>query len=147
MLSPSMGFEQQRIFLQEGVDLSRVIIGHPGDTTDLNYLERLIDNGSYIGMDRFGLDVRLPFDARVATVAALCERGHADLMVLSHDFASYHDGMTEGKRERLSRAAAVIPISSMTSYPPLHERGVTDDQLNQMLISNPREIFDSQNSY
>src|SRR4029077_19124371 len=47
------GLEQQRICAEEGVDLSRVVIGHSGDTTDLDYLEELIGNGSYIGMDRF----------------------------------------------------------------------------------------------
>jgi predicted metal-dependent phosphotriesterase family hydrolase len=40
------GLDQQRIFEDEGVDLGRVIIGHSGDSTDLGYLERLIDNGS-----------------------------------------------------------------------------------------------------
>ena len=55
------GLEQQRIFTEEGVDLSRVVIGHCGDTTDIGYLEELIGNGSYIGMDRFGLDI-VPVD-------------------------------------------------------------------------------------
>jgi len=36
------GLEQQRIFEEEGVDLSRVIIGHSGDSTDIGYLEELI---------------------------------------------------------------------------------------------------------
>ena len=58
------GLEQQRIFTEEGVDLSRVVIGHSGDTTDIAYLEDLIANGSYIGMDRFGIDVILPFEER-----------------------------------------------------------------------------------
>ena len=40
------GLEQQRIFEEEGVDLSRVIIGHCGDTTDFGYLERLMEKGS-----------------------------------------------------------------------------------------------------
>ncbi|HEX2286247.1 MAG TPA: phosphotriesterase-related protein, partial [Mycobacterium sp.] len=72
------GLEQQRIFAEEGVDLSRVVIGHSGDTTDLDYLEELVGNGSYIGMDRFGVDVFLSFEDRVDTVARMCERGHAD---------------------------------------------------------------------
>src|SRR5579871_2382725 len=76
------GLEQQRIFREEGVDLSRVVIGHSGDTTDLDYLEELIANGSYLGMDRFGIDTILPFEDRVETVAKLCARGHADKMVL-----------------------------------------------------------------
>src|SRR5215467_553844 len=56
-----VGLDQQRIFREEGVDLSRVDIGHSGDTTDLDYLEKLIAAGSYIGMDRFGIDTILPF--------------------------------------------------------------------------------------
>ena len=39
------GLEQQRIFAEEGVDLSRVVIGHSGDTTDIAYLEELIARG------------------------------------------------------------------------------------------------------
>ena len=62
------GLEQQRIFTEEGVDLTRVVIGHSGDTDDLDYLQALLDNGSYLGMDRFGLDSRLSFDRRVKTI-------------------------------------------------------------------------------
>lgn len=60
----------------------------------LGYLEELIANGPYIGMDRFGVDVYLPFEDRVATVATMCERGHADHMVLSHDTWCYFDELT-----------------------------------------------------
>src|ERR1700754_832802 len=45
------GLEQQRIFEEEGVDLARVVIGHSGDTTDIDYLEKLVAQGSYTGMD------------------------------------------------------------------------------------------------
>ena len=89
------GLEQQRIFTEEGVDLSRVVIGHCGDTTDIGYLEELIDNGSYIGMDRFGLDSFLSTEERVNTVATMCERGHADKMVLSHDASCFIDWLPE----------------------------------------------------
>ena len=89
------GLEQQRIFEEEGVDLSRVIIGHSGDSTDVGYLEELIAGGSYLGMDRFGIDVILPFEERVNIVAQMCERGHADKMVLSHDANCYFDALPE----------------------------------------------------
>jgi phosphotriesterase-related protein len=65
------GLEQQRIFEEEGVDLSRVVIGHSGDSTDIGYLEELIAGGSYLGMDRFGIDVILPFEERVNIVAQM----------------------------------------------------------------------------
>jgi phosphotriesterase-related protein len=72
-----------------------VIIGHSGDSTDIDYLEELIANGSMLGMDRFGVDTILPFEDRVETVARLCERGHAGRMVLSHDAACFNDWLPE----------------------------------------------------
>ena len=73
------------MFREEGVDLSRVVIGHCGDTTDLDYLDELMEAGSYIGMDRFGLDYFLPTPERIDTVVELARRGYAEKMVLSHD--------------------------------------------------------------
>ena len=90
-----VGLDQQRIFAEEGVDLSRVVIGHSGDTTDLDYLEELIADGSYLGMDRFGIDSILSFEDRVNTVAEMCRRGHADKMVLSHDAACFNHWLPE----------------------------------------------------
>jgi len=40
--------------------------GTAGDSEDIDYLTKLLERGSYIGMDRFGLDVYLPTDKRVA---------------------------------------------------------------------------------
>src|SRR5215475_10689195 len=141
-----VGLDQQRIFHDEGVDLSRVIIGHSGDTTDLNYLEELIANGSYIGMDRFGIDTILSFEDRVNTVAEMCKRGHAGRMVLSHDASCYFDALPE----------ETLPVALPNWHylhihndviPALKERGVTDEQLTTMLVDNPRKIFETQGGY
>ena len=85
--------DQQRVFAEEDVDLSRVVVGHSGDSTDLDYLRELMDRGSTIGMDRFGLygNGFPTFDERVDTVARLCELGYADRMVLSHDTLCHSD--------------------------------------------------------
>jgi len=85
------GLDQQRIFNEEGVDLSRVVIGHCGDTNDLDYLQQLLDAGSILGMDRFGIDGYLTTDQRVRVVAQLCEMGYAQQLVLSHDASCYID--------------------------------------------------------
>ena len=139
------GLEQQRVFEQEGVDLSRVVIGHSGDTTDIEYLEELIANGSYIGMDRFGIDVLLPFEDRVATVARLCERGHAEKMVLSQDAACFNDWLPENVDQILPRWNFLHIHNDV--IPALKERGVTNEQINTMLVDNPRKIFERQGSY
>jgi phosphotriesterase-related protein len=135
------GLEQQRIFESEGVDLTRVVVGHSGDTTDLDYLEELMANGSFIGMDRFGIDVLLPFEDRVNTVAALCERGHADQMVLSHDASCFIDWLP---REQLPVIMPNWHYLHITRdvVPALKERGVSDEQIDTMLVDNPRKIFE-----
>jgi phosphotriesterase-related protein len=140
------GLEQQAIFAEEGVDLTRVVIGHCGDTTDIGYLEELIAGGSYLGMDRFGVDAFLGFEDRVNTVATMCERGHADKMVLSHDASCYFDALPE----------ETLPIALPNWHylhihndviPALKQRGVTDEQLATMLVDNPRTIFSKQGGY
>jgi phosphotriesterase-related protein len=140
------GLEQQRIFADEGVDLSRVIIGHCGDSTDIDYLEELIANGSYIGMDRFGMDLILPFEDRVNTVARMCERGHADKMVLSHDAKCYFDALPEELLPTVAPNWHYLHIHSDV-LPALRARGVTDEQITTMLVDNPRRIFEHQGGY
>lgn len=140
------GLEQQRIFAEEGVDLSRVVIGHSGDTTDIGYLEELIGNGSYIGMDRFGLDTFLDTEQRVNTVATMCERGHANKMVLSHDASCYLDWLPDGLVPVAMPNWHYLHISDDV-LPALRERGVTDEQIHTMLVDNPRKIFAVQGGY
>jgi phosphotriesterase-related protein len=140
------GLEQQRIFADEGVDLSRVIIGHCGDSTDIDYLEELIANGSYIGMDRFGIDLVLSFEDRVNTVARMCERGHADKMVLSHDAKCYFDALPDELLPAVAPNWHYLHIHTDV-LPALRARGVTDEQITTMLVDNPRRIFDHQGQY
>ena len=140
------GLDQQRVFREEGVDLARVIIGHSGDTTDIDYLEELIAEGSYIGMDRFGIDVLLPFEDRVKTVARLCERGHAERMVLSHDAACFNDWLPEAALPVVTPNWHYLHIHNDV-IPALKRHGVTDEQIYAMLVDNPRRIFERQGSY
>jgi phosphotriesterase-related protein len=134
------GRDQQRIFAEEGVDLSRVVVGHCGDSVDLDYLKELMDNGSTIGMDRFGLDLLLPFEDRVVTVATLCEQGYADRMVLAHDAACFIDWFDEELKPVLAPNWHYNHISDDV-LPSLRDHGVTDDQIDQMLEATPRRIL------
>lgn len=141
------GLVQQKVFADEGVDLSRVVIGHCGDTTDLDYLMAIMDRGSVIGCDRFGLyrDGLATLSERLDTIQALCERGYADRIVLSHDAHCHSDWVGPDVRERLPDwNYAHIP---QVVLPGLRERGVTDSQISQMLSVTPRRIFEAQGAY
>ena len=140
------GLEQQRIFDEEGVDLTRVVIGHSGDSEDIGYLEELLKRGSYIGMDRFGIDVYLTTEKRVATIAKLCELGHADRMVLSHDASCYIDWYPQ---EALRAAVPNWHYAHISRdvVPALRAAGVTEEQVRLMTVDNPRRIFERQGAY
>ena len=140
------GLDQQRVFQDEGVDLGRVVIGHSGDSEDLDYLEALIKAGSSIGMDRFGVDVYLTTEKRVATIAKLCELGHADRMVLSHD-ASCHIDWFPADVLKASVPNWHFRHISDDVLPALKGAGVSDDQISLMTVENPRRIFERQGTY
>ena len=140
------GLDQQRIFTQEGVDLNRVVIGHSGDSTDVDYLEELIAAGSYLGMDRFGLDNILGFEDRVNIVARMCERGHADRMVLAHDASCYIDWLPEAALPVVLPNWHYLHIHNDV-LPALRKRGVTEEHITTMLVDNPRAIFTHGGAY
>jgi phosphotriesterase-related protein len=136
-----VGETQQAIFAQEGVDLRRVIIGHSGDSDDLKYLRGLMERGSTIGMDRFGLDNFLPTDKRVEVLARLCAEGYAPKMVLSHDANCWTDMLSEEDKRRTRPRWNYNHISD-DILPALRKAGVTEEQIDQMLVRNPRAIFE-----
>jgi phosphotriesterase-related protein len=119
-----------------------VVIGHCGDTDDLDYLGELLDAGSILGMDRFGIDGLLSTEKRIATVAELCRRGRADQLVLSHDASCYIDWI-QGE----------VPMGALPDWHYLHisrdvipallRDGVTETQIDTMLVDNPRRYFET----
>ncbi|MBI5283734.1 MAG: phosphotriesterase [Chloroflexi bacterium] len=140
------GLNQQRIFIEEGVDLRRVVIGHSGDSEDVGYLEKLIGAGSYIGMDRFGIDSFLPTDKRVATIVKLCERGHAGSIVLAHDASCYIDWFEQAMLQAAMPRWHYLHIPDDV-VPALRAAGVGEEQVRQMTTGNPRRIFEAQGAY
>lgn len=130
------GLQQQDLLEEEGVDLSRVVIGHSGDTDDLDYLRALADRGSYLGMDRYGLSYILETERRNATVAALCRDGYTDRLHLSHDHAATIDWVEEDPEELLPDWNYTYLFE--TVLPDLRERGVDEDTIRTMIRANPR---------
>jgi phosphotriesterase-related protein len=134
------GLDQQRIFAEHGVDLGQVVIGHCNETTDLDYLQQIIDAGSYVGWDRCGQIMDVPLDLQLDTLAELCYRGNASRVMLSHDKASFMDYWTNPEVDQ------VMPDWQYTYVhhgvlPGLRDRGVPDEELEQMLVRNPRDFF------
>ena len=133
------GLEQQRVFAEEGVDLGRVVIGHSGGTLDADYHEALLANGSYLGFDHFGLTT-FTLAERVESVRALCERGHAGRIVLSHDAMCHVDWFPPTaygawKDWRWTH----IPQDVL---PEMRRAGISEEDIETMMVDNPRRILE-----
>ncbi len=134
------GLVVQRVFGEEGVDPGRVVLGHSGDSTDADHLSALADAGFVLGMDRFGIYLETTFEARCDVVVEMCRRGYAERMVLSQDTSCYIDWIDP-------QVMALLPQWTYTHIheevlPYLREHGVSDDQIETMLVTNPRRYFD-----
>lgn len=140
------GVAQQDVFERAGVDLSRVVIGHCGDSEDIAYLEEILRRGSTIGMDRFGVDIILPTKQRVATIVELCRRGWSGKMVLSHDACCHIDWFP---KEMIRQVAPHWNYRHIPDdvIPALRENGVPEAQIREMTVDNPRRIFEGQGAY
>ena len=126
-------------FAAEGIDASKIVVAHAGDSNDLDYLRALADQGAILGCDRFGIEHFNPLARRIETLTALVAEGYADRIILSHDAACFIDFFTgDGK---FSDERPSYLLVSQTVVPALLEAGVTREQVEAMLVENPRRYF------
>ena len=123
----------------EGVEPARIVIGHAGDSNDLDYLRAIADRGAILGCDRFGIPHFNPDADRIRTLAALLREGYADRIVLSHDAACFFDFMT-GDPKFAEEKPDYLHISN-SILPALLEAGATQEEIDTMMVDNPRRYF------
>jgi phosphotriesterase-related protein len=143
MPAVATGPRQVEIFEEEGVDLSRVQIAHCGDTDEVEYIERLLDKGVYVGLDRYGLEMYLPMERRNATAAELLRRGHAERVMISQDFCATIDWFPPEAAEVFENSGAIRNWSMTLVFdevvPALREMGAMDEAIFQtVFVENPR---------
>ena len=133
------GLEVQRVLAEEGVAPASVLLAHSGDTTDADHLQQLAEAGFLLGMDRFGIDLEMSHDDRVGIVVEMCRRGFAESMVLAQDASCYIDWIQPD----------LMPMMPDWNYlhvqkdvvPALLAGGVTQEQVDTMLVANPARLF------
>ena len=134
------GPRQIEIFEEEGVELSKVQLAHTGDTDDLDYIEGVLEKGVWIGLDRYGLELFLPYERRQATAKSLLERGYADRIFLSADSVATIDWFPPDVIEQLVTAGLAkdwtIRLVPERVLPELREAGMTPEQERTMMVDN-----------
>ena len=122
-----------------GVDPRQIVIAHAGDSNDLDYLRAIASTGAWLGCDRFGIEHFNPLEDRIRTLIALLGEGYGDRIHLSHDAACFMDFMT-GDPFFADERPDYLLISNRV-VPALLGAGVTQQQIDQMMVENPKRFF------
>ena len=122
-----------------GVDPRQIVIAHAGDSNDLDYLRAIAGTGAWLGCDRFGIEHFNPLEDRIRTLIALLGEGYGDRIHLSHDAACFMDFMT-GDPFFADERPDYLLISNRV-VPALLGAGVTQRQIDQMMVENPKRFF------
>jgi phosphotriesterase-related protein len=139
-----VGRQQLAILKEEGVDIRRVKVDHANDSTDLEYLTWLLEQGCYLGMDRYP-GINVSSQARTKTLKALIDAGWGDRLLPSHDWLSviptaYSQPEIKEKMER-DNPHGFLYIKKVV-FPQLREMGVQDATLNSLCVEGPRNFFE-----
>lgn len=140
----TMGDLQQAELVKLGVPAHKILIGHSCGTDDHAYHLRIVDGGSYLGFDRFGIGVLFPDDKRVESLIALLRKNKERQIVISHDSV----WCWRGEPVPAALAAAlddgiVFRPTHIHDHiiPRLCDAGITRQQIETMLVDNPRRFF------
>ncbi len=142
-----VGEQQLAILREEGVDLKRVKMDHSNDTTDVEYLTWLLEQGCCLGLDCYpGRNVS-PL-ARTKTMKALIDAGYTDRLCPSHDWGILLVEMALPKlhgmtiEERLRRNPHGYLYIKKVVFPQLRDMGVSEATLNRLCVDGPRNFFE-----
>jgi phosphotriesterase-related protein len=141
-----VGLRHATILEDEGVDPTRVHIGHSDDSDSFYYLTSLLDRGYWIGFDHLCWELfRKPtFVQRVATTVELINRGYAGQLTLSHDYALAISLFSTADQVEVFRPMNPDGLQFIFNrfIPALQEAGVTEETVQQIMVENPRKYFE-----
>jgi phosphotriesterase-related protein len=140
-----VGRQQIAILKEEGVPLNKVKLDHSNDTTDLEYLFWILDQGCFLGLDRYPGQVPSPL-ARTKTLKALIDAGFAGRICISHDWslarhvASDSPIGTPERRQKMNPHGYLYILNVV--FPQLLEMGVSQKVVDTLLVDGPRNFFE-----
>jgi phosphotriesterase-related protein len=131
-----VGLAQLKIFTEEGVDPSRVVIGHADSYHDLDFYLRVLDAGANLEFDflghRFGVEEHLE-PRLVETIVELLEREYASQLLLSQDVCH--------TRQLKAYGGFGYVYLHQHFLPTLRTAAVGEGEIRTMTIDNPARIL------
>lgn len=132
------GDEQQEILTDAGVPAERIVIGHSCLSRNFDYHMRIVQNGSYLAFDRFGMP-GMSDEVRASSLVKLIDAGCASRLMVSHDSVWYWVG---GPTIGAGAYKNWVPTNFFERIiPMLRYNGVSDEQIETILCENPHRFF------
>jgi phosphotriesterase-related protein len=135
VMSP-VGLAQLRIFEEEGVDPSRVVIGHADSYPVLDHYLAILDRGANLEFDflghRFGTEEAAE-PRLVQLIVELLERGFAPQLLLSQD-------VCHNSQLKINDGFGYTYLQQHF-LPTLRTAAVGEGEIRQMTLDNPRRIL------
>jgi predicted metal-dependent phosphotriesterase family hydrolase len=136
VLSP-VGLAELDVFESEGADLSRVVIGHADSYPNLAHYLEIIRRGASVEFDFLGMAFtpteRHGEPRLIEVLLELLHRGHAGRVLLSQD-------VCHNSQLRRYEGSGYTYLHE-TFLPRLRERGVSDEEIEQLTVANPRRLL------
>ncbi len=144
------GLEQAELFLKHKVRPEKIIIGHQGNKDDrtedeeIEYHRRIAQSGCYVQFDRVGSGTKYGHEKLARQIRALVEAGFGKQVLLAHDHVPYFFGDYAAEKKKASswkfeESDFTIALTSLPEA--LKAVGVSDQQIEMMLIHNPRRVL------
>lgn len=131
------GVDQITLLKEGGVPPTKMVIGHSDVSADLRYHTRMLRYGAFVGFDRIGLEAFMPDVIRAQSIAALIRMGYVHQLTMSLDahvrWCGRPNALTVEERDFTDLWTKFFPL--------LREAGVTDEQVEQIMVANPRRVF------
>lgn len=129
-LHHAAGDHQMRLFDEEGVDPTRVCVGHCDTFPSLDYCLRVARWGGYVSLDNIGLQLGEHEAVVRRLVLDLVEHGAGDRVLLSQDVGQMP--------ELRSRGGRGLTYVAETFLPGLRADGLDDAAIERITAENPR---------
>ena len=144
--SQSLPLEICEMFREFGGDIEHTAFSHIGNRhgSDLEYTIELAETGCYIEYDSFGNyqnPINLPEKTfyslndwqRIECIKELIDQGFLNQLILSHDVFNKTDLRCYGGFGYDHIHETVVPL--------MHMNGITDAEINAMLVDNPKHFL------
>ncbi len=140
------GHDQIDIVTGEGVPAEQLLVGHSDGADDHAYHKSLAERGAYVGFDRFGISLFQPDEVRISNVMKLAAAGHLERVLMSHDSIMCWLGRPVPYANTFEAMLEMLPDWRSTHIfkkivPALRERGMSERDIETILVDNPRRLF------